>query len=388
MKRAFARGEWLSIAYNRGMRLRECLANLALARLVLGGALLLGGGPAHAENCPETWGAWVRDRVRGLLAPTPMQAAIKTGEGGAVDAFVTLQSKGYFLEQNASYLKRTQCGGTCASIASVNNMLVMAETLMPGTVSRLSRSQIRKLHQRLLGENLGELQRLHTRDGTKGAHLGNFTDVYPEVFRRVFDSPLAKDVSVVHPGPVDFQSVLPGKDSLLTLSVHHSNGSYHAVVVTGIRRPPAKSSPENPFPEEFIATISDPHAPGNFKDLKVYEVNDKFYLEGYGGSGNQIQVESYGRSFAVNAGAINDGILINFKRYQASREWSDQAVNLMLGTDGKLLAKVMLKDGTVYNNVSVYRSSVPGQLFFFHQFTLKKFVPLDELADLQPMLRD
>lgn len=344
--------------------------------LVLGGAPWSGDVRAKENVCRF---AQFFGRLKKLI---PAES-VDTASNGPVDAFSVLQNKGAFLEQDANYLAENCLGGTCASVISVNHMLVMAETLMPGSISKLSKSAIRNLHKQLLTENLLALKKLHGINGTQGAPLENFTDVYPYVLQKVFHTPLANDVSVIHTGPHDFQSILPGKDSLLTLSVRTNTGKYHAIAATAIK-PPPKATRENPVPESFIVTISDPHSPGKLRDLKVYEYRNNFFLEGYGNS--QITVHSYDQTFSINAGLIRTGILINFRRYQPTRTWTTQDIDSMIPKDrATLRVKIKLKDGSVYNNVAITHSDSADNVNFFHTFELKKSVPLSEVADIQSM---
>ena len=56
----------------------------------------------------------------------------------AAEAMEVLAEKGFLLRQSAPYLPKEQCGGTCASTTSINNLLVLAEAVKPGARNKES----------------------------------------------------------------------------------------------------------------------------------------------------------------------------------------------------------------------------------------------------------
>jgi hypothetical protein len=320
--------------------------------------------------------------ISGSSASAKQTHDSSVGELDTFAAYSSLKKSDRFLRQDAAYLPESHCGGTCASVSMVNTMLVIAEAEQPKVVSGASRFRIRSLHRDLLKQVLHALKEKHGIDGTQGAHFSNFDGVLHQAYESVFHRALPPGVVLKDLPRHGYQSIRPGKNSMLVLAVAMRDSS-HAVVSANIK-PPAGPEPL----ESFVMTISDPHEPGVFKDLRVFEANNALYLEGYGKPGKLVTISSYSKTEHVQAGMIQGSVLVNYAPHPATRVWTPEAVRELLGgteIGGKVPdVDIYLKDGTVLEQVSIERIyETPPTVGYFERFILRGNQRLEDIADIQ-----
>jgi hypothetical protein len=300
-------------------------------------------------------------------------------------AYFNLAASGKLLTQDASYLPRSNCGGTCASIGATNVILTLAETFQPGAISQLpNRSPLkrstRKINKAILAALLEKYRQKTGDDPTEGAYTSEFEDIIPQVYERIFGH-LKSKISFRELGKWDLQSLHPNSNVTVMLSVA-TETTGHQLNLLKVLPPTKKSTAENPNFYDFRVQVSDPHQPGDIKTLKVYN-NGGFFLEGYG---NPVRVHSYGKTAEVIAGHIYQAYVVSIDPEEPGQHWDEQSVLKALGgSDAGVHADITLRDGTRYHQVLTYPSSIfrANSIFFYHRYYERASIPYSEIADIQ-----
>ena len=298
----------------------------------------------------------------------------------------------FFLQQNAAYLPKNHCGGTCSSIAGGNNLLAMAEALNPGSVTKgdfnqpRSRDDIQSLHKSMIREFFSAMKLHYGRDASSGMLFDQTETIFRSVAQKLFPF-LEPHLSFAEVQPMSLESVSFEGASTMLLNVQ-SKQFRHTISVEGVIQPNESGFTGNSV-TEFQLLVRDPHNPSELQKINVYQRIGKYFIEGYGYSDNRMFIGRGRSKLKVSAGEIYNIMMISYDVNFKKEAWSYRK---MVDTDelrnGRLV-KLFLIDGRIYKNIFIQpRRTLPNKrdyLPFRHLSGGRDEIRYEDIAHIELM---